>query len=190
MPSFTSTHLHTPVPVPTSAGAVPAVPSAKGRQPATVDPPVAGALPVVGVVTGRPLAWLRVEGVSIALTGLALYAAAHQPWWLLPVLFLAPDLSALAFLLGRRVGTWTYNLAHTTPLPLTFLGVGLATHRPFLSVVAAVGLIHIGADRFMKYGVKYDHDPAATHLGVHGHAKPSLPAGGRRPEAGEPSPRG
>jgi hypothetical protein len=55
---------------------------------------------------------------------------------------------------------------------------GVVTGRPamWLRVEAlaiavtalVVGLLHIGVDRAMKYGLKYDHSFAITHLGVHG----------------------
>ncbi len=121
-----------------------------------------------GVVTGRPLAWLRVEGASIAVAGLAAYATTGLSWWLLPLLVLAPDLSAIGYVAGSRVGAWTYNLAHTTALPLVLLGAGLALGSSLLVVAGAVGLVHLGGDRVMRYGVKSDDDPSVTHLGIHG----------------------
>jgi hypothetical protein len=121
-----------------------------------------------GVVTGRPLAWLRIEGLFVAVGALALFATTAQPWWLVPLLFLVPDVFAAGYLVNRRVGAFAYNLAHTLPLPLTLLSLGLAGHVTVLVVIGAVGVLHIGADRLMRYGVKYDHNPSVTHLGVHG----------------------
>ncbi len=121
-----------------------------------------------GVVTGRPLTWLRVEGLAVAGAALAVFAATAQPWWLVPALFLVPDLSAFGYLAGPRVGAWTYNLAHTAPLPLALLGAGAGWHTSALTVAGAIGLLHLGLDRVMKYGVKYDHGFAVTHLGAHG----------------------
>ena len=69
-----------------------------------------------GVVTGRPRTWLRVEGLALAAAGLVVHSTTGAPWWLVPALFLVPDLFALGYLAGNRVGAWTYNLAHTAPL--------------------------------------------------------------------------
>ncbi len=121
-----------------------------------------------GVVTGRPLTWLRVEGLAVAGAALVGFATTGQPWWLVPALFLVPDLSALGYLAGRRVGAWTYNLAHTAPLPLALLAAGAGWHISALTVAGSVGLFHLGFDRVLKYGVKYDHNPGVTHLGAHG----------------------
>ncbi|MFC0505249.1 DUF4260 domain-containing protein [Micromonospora costi] len=126
---------------------------------------------VTGVVTGRPLAWLRIEGLAVAGGGLAIFAGTGQPWWLIPALFLVPDLSWFAYLAGPRIGAWVYNLAHTAPLPLALLAAGAGWHNSALTVAGAVGLLHLGLDRLMKYGVKYDHSFGVTHLGVHGRHK-------------------
>jgi len=136
------------------------------EMPALTRPDATAATP--GVVTGRPLAWLRIEGLAVAGAGLVIFATTGQPWWLIPELFLIPDLSALGYLAGPQVGAWTYNLAHTAPLPLAVLGAGTGWHISALTAAGAIGLLHLGLDRVMKYGVKYDHSFGITHLGVHG----------------------
>jgi hypothetical protein len=66
---------------------------------------------ISGVVTGRPLTWLRIEDLAVA-------------------------------------GAWWDNSG--------------------LTVAGAVGLFHLGVDRLLKYGVKYDHSFGLTRLGRHG----------------------
>lgn len=144
-----------------------ATPAAGGRSPFPPGAHTTAATP--GVVTGRALTWLRVEGLAVAVAVAAVFATTGQPWWLVPALFLVPDLSALAYLAGPRVGAWAYNLAHTAPLPLALLAAGAGWHVSALTVAGSVGLLHLGLDRLMTYGVKYDHGFAVTHLGVHGH---------------------
>ena len=141
----------------------PAEPSADAKNPAATLP--AG---TPGVVAGRPLVWLRVEAVFVAGAGLVVFAGTGRGWWLVPVLFLLPDLSWFGYLAGPRVGAWVYNLAHSAPLPLVLLGVGAGWHVSAFTVAGAVGLFHIGFDRVLRYGLKYDHSFAVTHLGVHG----------------------
>jgi hypothetical protein len=58
------------------------------------------------VVTGRAAIWLRVEALAVAVTALAIFATTGEPWWLIPALFLAPDLSWLAYLAGPKAGAW------------------------------------------------------------------------------------
>jgi uncharacterized protein DUF4260 len=121
-----------------------------------------------GVVTGRPLAWLRAEALATGIAGLAIFAATGQPWWLVPALFLAPDLFMLGYLAGPKTGAWIYNLAHSAPLPLALLAAGLGWQITALAVAGAIGLFHIGLDRAIKAGLKYDHGFAISHLGVWG----------------------
>ena len=141
-------------------------PPADNRIPALTRPDATTATP--GVVAGRPLTWLRIEGLALAGAALVLFATTGQPWWLIPALFLVPDLSWLGYLAGPQVGAWIYNLAHTAPLPLALFVAGAGWHISALTVAGAVGLFHLGLDRLMKYGLKYDHSFGITHLGVHG----------------------
>ena len=123
-----------------------------------------------GVVTGRPRTWLRVEALAAAVAALVVFGTTGQPWWLVPALFLVPDLFALGYLAGPTVGAWTYNLAHTTPLPLVLLAAGAGWHVGALTVAGAVGLFHLGLDRLLGYGIKHDSGFGITHLGGHGHS--------------------
>jgi hypothetical protein len=120
------------------------------------------------VVTGRPLTWLRVEALSIAVAAVVVFAGTGQPWWLVPALFLVPDLSAFGYLAGPKAGAWIYNLVHSTPLPLALLAAGAAWHHDALIVAGAIGLFHLGLDRVLKFGLKYDHGFGLTHLGSNG----------------------
>ena len=123
-----------------------------------------------GAVTGRPRTWLRVAGLAIAAAPLLVLGPTGGPWWLVPALFLVPDLSMLGYLAGDRVGAWAYNLAHTAPLPVALLAAGLGWHSTALTVAGAVGLFHIGVDRALGYGVEHDHGFGHTHLGALGQA--------------------
>ena len=136
--------------------------------PGTADAagPVTTSTAAPGVVTGRPRTWLRAEGLAIAAAALFAFAPTGAPWWLIPALFLVPDLSMFGYLAGNRVGAWAYNLAHTAPLPVALLGAGLGWHVTALTVAGAVGLVHVGLDRLLGYGVKYDLGFGHTHLGI------------------------
>jgi len=124
--------------------------------------------PPSGAVTGRPLTWLRVESLAVIGAALVVFATTGQPWWLIPALFLIPDLSWLAYLAGPRVGAWVYNLAHSAPLPLALLAAGAGWHLTALTVAGVVGLFHLSLDRVLSYGLKYDDGFGVTHLGLRG----------------------
>jgi hypothetical protein len=117
-------------------------------------------------VYGRPLGWLRIEALATAAAAVVVFTATGQPWWLIPALVLIPDLFALGYLAGPKTGAWFYNLAHSVPLPLGLLGAGYALHHTALTAAGAIGLFHIGLDRVLKLGLKYDHGFGFTHMGT------------------------
>jgi len=121
-----------------------------------------------GVVTGRPRAFLRVEGFALLIAALVAFSRTGQAWWLLPATLLLPDLGALGYLLSRSAGALLYNLAHATPLPLALVGLGVWLQAPLAVALGTVWLAHIGMDRAMAYGLKHDDDFGHTHLGRHG----------------------
>ena len=111
-----------------------------------------------------PALLLRAE----ALAGLA-FAVGFYAWrdgspLLFAALFLAPDLAAVGYAAGRRVGTVAYNLAHTWSVPLVLLGAGLLGDKSTVVAVATIWLAHIAFDRLIGYGLKYPTAFKETHL--------------------------
>jgi hypothetical protein len=94
-----------------------------------------------------------------------LYALWGGPWWLYFTLFLAPDLSFLAYLGGPRVGAIGYNAAHSYIVPLALMTAGFGFVPPLVLSVAIIWLAHIGFDRALGYGLKYTAGFGFTHLG-------------------------
>jgi Domain of unknown function (DUF4260) len=86
-------------------------------------------------------------------------------WWVYAILFLAPDLSFAAYLGGPKVGAIVYNAAHSYLGPVALMTVGLATEAPLTLSLAMIWLSHIGIDRALGYGLKYQAGFAFTHLG-------------------------
>jgi hypothetical protein len=121
-----------------------------------------------GAVTGRPRAFLRLEGLALLVAALVAYSRTEQAWWLLPATLLLPDLGALGYLVSRSAGALFYNLTHATLIPLALVGLGLWQQEPLVVALGTVWLAHIGMDRAMAYGLKHDDYPGHTHLGRHG----------------------
>lgn len=70
----------------------------------------------------------------------------------------------LGYLGGARLGAATYDLAHTTVLPIA-LGVGGVVGDGDTAVqLALVWLAHIGMDRALGYGLKYPTSFRDSHL--------------------------
>jgi hypothetical protein len=111
-----------------------------------------------------PARLLRLEGLAVAVGALVLYFDAGYGWLVLLLLILAPDLSALGYLAGPRVGALTYDLAHTYAGPVALGVVGVLAGAGTATQLALVWLAHIGVDRFVGYGLKYPTGFRDTHL--------------------------
>jgi hypothetical protein len=116
-------------------------------------------------VAGKPLRWLRLEGLTLLVAALLLFRTTHQPWWLVPALILLPDVGMAGYLAGSTVGAETYNLGHSYPLPAVLALVGIGVHEPLVIALGLLWFAHIGMDRALGYGLKYDADFQHTHLG-------------------------
>jgi hypothetical protein len=114
----------------------------------------------------NPQTILRIEGAAALGVALGGYYFLGGPLWLLLVLALAPDLSMLGYLRGPRLGSVTYNFAHTYTVPVVVGAVGYGVGAPTLTLVALVWIGHIGADRLVGYGLKSPTGFTQTHLSV------------------------
>jgi uncharacterized protein DUF4260 len=121
--------------------------------------------PVSGAVSGGVRTLLRLEGLTLFAGTTLLYALWGGPWWLYAVLFLAPDLSFVAYLAGSKIGALVYNAAHSYIVPMVMLTAGFGFAPPLLLSVALIWLAHIGIDRALGYGLKYRAGFGFTHLG-------------------------
>jgi len=119
-----------------------------------------------GTVSGAPRLWLRLEAAALLTGALIAYSTTGQHWWLVPVVVLLPDLAMTGYVGGTRIGAFLYNLAHATPVPALVIGLGWWQHRPLVLGLGLVWLAHIGLDRLMGYGLKYDDHFQHTHLGI------------------------
>jgi hypothetical protein len=117
-------------------------------------------------VVGPPLRILRSEGLVLLASALTAYVVGlDQPWWLVPLLLFVPDLLMVGYARSHRVGAWLYNLGHSYPAPALTLALGLVADSPLWQGVALVWFAHIGMDRALGYGLKYESDFKDTHLG-------------------------
>ena len=87
-------------------------------------------LVAAGTVVGAPRRLLQLEGAILLAGALTAYTTTHEPWWLIPLTLLVPDLFAIGYLAGTRVGANLYNLVHTTPLPAAVIAFAWSQHTP------------------------------------------------------------
>ena len=118
-----------------------------------------------GAATGSVRILLRLEGVVLFAGMTLLYGLWDGSWWVYAILFLAPDLSFAAYLAGPKAGAIVYNAAHSYLAPVALMTAGLAMASPLVLSIAMIWLAHIGIDRALGYGLKYQAGFAFTHLG-------------------------
>ena len=109
--------------------------------------------------------WLRAEGVATFAAGLAGFLFLGLPWWAFALLLLVPDISAVGYLRGPRVGAIVYNLAHDLATGVAVAGLGLAIGSVPLAAAGAILVAHSGMDRAAGYGLKLPDAFKHTHLG-------------------------
>ena len=80
-------------------------------------------------------------------------------------LLLLPDISAVGYLRGPRLGAMTYNLFHNWALGLGVLGLGMASGIAPVAIAGAILIAHVGMDRAAGYGLKLSTSFQDTHLG-------------------------
>jgi len=109
----------------------------------------------------------------VAVLSAWLYARSGASWWLFAVLWLAPDLSMLGYLISPCRGARLYNAFHTYLLPALLALASFVLHtRSLLLPIALIWMNHIGVDRALGYGLKYAEGFGWTHLGRLGKARP------------------
>ena len=109
--------------------------------------------------------WLRAEGAATFAAGLAGFLFLGLPWWTFPLLLLLPDVSAVGYLRGPRVGAIVYNVAHDLATGVAVAGLGLAVGSVPLAAAGAILVAHSGMDRLAGYGLKLPDAFQSTHLG-------------------------
>jgi hypothetical protein len=88
----------------------------------------------------------------------------HFAWWAWILLFLAPDVSMIGYVLNNNAGAFVYNLFHHQLLAVLVWVAGLSLHMPYISMAGLILLGHSSLDRFMGYGLKTEQGFKFTHL--------------------------
>jgi hypothetical protein len=127
---------------------------------------------LAGMTHGAVRTWLRLEGLVAFAAALALFGASGGNWLFVVPLLLLPDISAAGFLVGPRVGTFTYNALHNWAPGIIVLAFGAWLASPAVLLAAAILIAHVGMDRAAGYGLKLPGSFQDTHLGRMGRTKP------------------
>jgi hypothetical protein len=117
-----------------------------------------------GTVTGAPKIILQLGAAGVLVAAVTAYAWNGRGWLMFALLFLVPDLSMLGYLGGRKLGAGVYNLGHTYILPAALAAFGLFRSQPLALDIALIWIAHIGFDRLLGFGLKYQTAFGHTHL--------------------------
>ncbi|MEE9216609.1 MAG: DUF4260 domain-containing protein [Anaerolineales bacterium] len=121
---------------------------------------------------------IKLEELALFLLAVYLFAQLEYAWWLLLILFLAPDLGALGYFGGPRIGATTYDLTHHKGIAVAFYLLGALGGIQILQLVGVIMLAHSSLDRVFGYGLKYSDSFDHTHLGYIGKTAREMAAKG------------
>lgn len=106
---------------------------------------------------------------ELAMTLLAIYFLGKYSlglsWWVWVLLFFAPDISMLGYLINTRVGAFTYNLFHHKGMALVIAASGFWMNNDWLTATGILLFAHASFDRIWGYGLKLQVGFKNTHLG-------------------------
>lgn len=102
---------------------------------------------------------------------LFLFQQENFSWTWFAILFLAPDLGLLGYLINSRTGAVAYNLAHHKGIAVVIYLAGIYLAIPQLQFIGLLMFAHSSFDRIFGYGLKYSDSFHHTHLGMIGKEK-------------------
>ena len=111
---------------------------------------------------------LRLEELALFLLAAYLFTELDYAWWVFPLLLLTPDLGAVGYLGGSRIGAATYNSTHHKGIAVVAYLAGALLGSQILQLVGVIMLAHSSIDRVVGYGLKYPDSFDHTHLGYIG----------------------
>ena len=96
---------------------------------------------------------------------LVAYHAIGGSWTLFAALLLLPDIGLVGYLAGPRTGALTYNAVHTYFGPAALAALGYFQVAPWAWPICLIWMAHIGMDRMLGLGLKFQSAFNSTHLG-------------------------
>ena len=112
----------------------------------------------------KPKILLHVEGAAVLVFSVVLFNQWPGHWGWFALLFLTPDFFMLGYLAGKSAGAAAYNLGHTYTTPLLLAGMLWWLGQAASLWLPVIWVAHIGFDRLLGYGLKYETDFKDTHL--------------------------
>lgn len=126
-------------------------------------------------VTAKPRWFLRADGLVVLAISLGAFWLTNQPWWLYPLVLFAPDVTMAGYLRGNRFGASCYNIGHSYPAPALTITAGWLITSHLAVAIGVIWFGHVGLDRALGFGLKYDEGFDFTHLGRLGSSRRERP---------------
>jgi hypothetical protein len=86
-------------------------------------------------------------------------------WWLYILLFFAPDIGMIGYLINTKVGAITYNFFHHRLVASIALFIGIWLCNDYWLIAGLILFAHAAFDRVLGYGLKYPDSFKHTSAG-------------------------
>ncbi|MGA7195010.1 MAG: DUF4260 domain-containing protein [Anaerolineales bacterium] len=111
---------------------------------------------------------IKIEELFLVILSFYLFLNLHYAWWWFLILFFAPDLSMIGYLINPRVGALKYDFVHHKGTAVALFILGSFLHLEWTQAAGLIILGHSSFDRILGYGLKYSDAFQHTHLGMIG----------------------
>ncbi|GAB5398836.1 MAG: DUF4260 domain-containing protein [Aureisphaera sp.] len=108
---------------------------------------------------------LKLEELAQLLFAIGLFSMLDYKWWWYLVLFLAPDIGMLGYLVNTKFGAFTYNVFHHKGIAIGFMLAGMFYLGDLYTFIGTLLYGHAAFDRALGYGLKFSDSFQNTHLG-------------------------
>src|SRR5215510_9577617 len=98
---------------------------------------------------------IKLEEAMMLALSLFLFQQENFSWAWFGILFLAPDLGMLGYLVNSATGAITYNITHHKGIAILIFLAGIYFAIPQLKFAGILMFAHSSFDRILGYGLKY-----------------------------------
>lgn len=107
----------------------------------------------------------KVEAGFLFLASLYFYIYLDFNIWLFIIFLFSMDIFMLGYLKDNKIGAYMYNFGHSMIMPSILIVIGTMGSLRLLLAIGLIWFAHIGWDRALGYGLKYESGFKHTHLG-------------------------
>jgi hypothetical protein len=94
---------------------------------------------------------IKLEELTLVVLAFYLFLALDYAWWWFPLLFFAPDVGMIGYLINSKLGAVTYSFSHHKALAILLYLFGGFTQLPVLQLAGLVMFGHSSLDRALGF---------------------------------------